>query len=774
MKKSLRKDFTNWFYIIIALYILIFLTIRLINVTDFPLNVDERRHIIRAQLTIAEGDIFIGLRESLKQLYIWLVALALPFFQNHILAARFTSILMGLGAAGICYKLSTTLYSNRHIALLAALYYLISPMVFFYDRLAYTESVLTLLMGASILLSFKLWQNPTIKWAVALGVIFALAVLAKTYAVFYYITPILCWLILDRNISWTKILKLLAIVYGVTLIAWLPIAIVGTNIFNEDHTQKLITDLPIISWVDTISNNLIDTTTWIATYLTTPFFLMLLFSLILIAVKRDKVGFILTILLFVPLVGLALALRFGAGRYAIPTIVPITIIIAWGINNLAQIIMSAGKSIIPEYIYKVATQHAISLSIFLLLCLPSLQFNYLTITNVPESPLPSSDKGIFVEGRFSGYGIKESAKIIGTFADQFPELIILQGTNMMDTVFSLDVIGMSVYLQNSKNISYKTINDTNLHTLDAYAQQAPTFTLGTFDSKNETIPALAPLFKHPQAWEIASFTKPGERYQVKLYQWLLWPDFAMRWLQQGGDPEPNMVWHPPNDALITTEGTVLTWSQTVNTSPEKIQQRLIQANVEYIFVTPNLVANHPEFFAPYIMIEGSHLKLIQPPPNWRLAYAYPNLNCEWCIFYIKAPDYPTEITFADTIALAGYDTSQTNLSPGESLHITLYWHTLNPPPEAYTVFVHLIDAQGQLVKQIDQQPLQGMWPSNYWRTDDKLADRYTLTLPSELAMGNYKVLVGLYSATTQERLTAQTEQYLILNDAVQLTTVTVE
>ncbi len=773
MKKSLSKDFTNWLYVIIALYTLIFLTIRLVNVTEFPLNIDERRHIIRAQLTIAEGDIFIGLRESLKQLYIWLVALALPFFQNHILAARFTSILMGLGAAGICCKLSTNLYSNRHIAFVAALYYLISPMAFFYDRLAYTESTLTMLMGASILLSFKLWQKPTIKWAIALGVIFALATLAKIYAVFYYITPILCWLILDRTISWSKVFKLLAVVYGVTLIAWLPIVIVGSNIFSEDHTQKLITDLPTVSWVDIISSNLIETTTWIATYLTLPFFVVLLFSFVLIAIKRDKVGFILTILLFLPLVGFALALRFGAGRYAMPTIVPITVIIAWGINNLAQIVMSVGKSIIPEHIYKVATQHIISLSIFLLLCIPSMQFNYLTITNVAEAPLPSVDKGIFVEGRFSGYGIKESAEIITAFADQFPELIILQGTNMMDTVFSLDVIGMSVYLQNSKNISYKTIDNTNLHTLDAYAQQAPTFTLGTFDSSGETIPALAQLFKHPQAWEIASFTKPGELHQVKLYQWLLWPDFAMRWLQQGGDPEPYMIWQP-DEALITIEGSMLNWSQTVGTNPKKMQDRLTEANVEYIFVTPDLVANQPEFFTPYIMIEGLHLKLIQPPPNWRLAYAYPNLNCEWCLFYIKTADYPTEINYADTIMLEGYDISQTNLSPNESLHITLYWRTLNPPPEACTVFVHLIDTQGQLIKQIDQQPLQGIWPSNYWHTDDKLADRYTLTLPSELATGNYNILVGLYRATTQERLTAQTGQYPILNDAVQLVTVTVE
>ena len=49
------------------------------------------------------------------------------------------SILMGLGAAGVCYKLGNTLYPRFRVGYLAALFYLVSPMGLFYDRLAYTE-----------------------------------------------------------------------------------------------------------------------------------------------------------------------------------------------------------------------------------------------------------------------------------------------------------------------------------------------------------------------------------------------------------------------------------------------------------------------------------------------------------------------------------------------------------------------------------------------------------------------------------------------------------
>ena len=125
---------TKWLSLTAAIYVLLFLATRLINITSFPLFIDEVTHIFRVQSTLA-GDFFIGLRGGGKQLYIWLVAVSFQFFDDPILAARVISVLAALISGGICYKLTETFYPHRQIGYLAALFYLISPFALLYDRI---------------------------------------------------------------------------------------------------------------------------------------------------------------------------------------------------------------------------------------------------------------------------------------------------------------------------------------------------------------------------------------------------------------------------------------------------------------------------------------------------------------------------------------------------------------------------------------------------------------------------------------------------------------
>lgn len=112
--------------------------------------------------------------------------------------------------------------------------------------------------------------------------------------------------------------------------------------------------------------------------------------------------------------------------------------------------------------------------------------------------------------------------------------------------------------------------------------------------------------------------------------------------------------------------------------------------------------------------------------------------------------HPTDATFGDMFALRAY---QTNGPSGELLTVKLYWEALQKPNQNYSVFVHLIDAQGQLVAQQDQAPGNGPgYLPLQWSKGDIVADEWQIHLPLPLPAGKYQLRVGMYDSDTGNRL----------------------
>ncbi len=82
---------------------------------------------------------------------------------------------------------------------------------------------------------------------------------------------------------------------------------------------------------------------------------------------------------------------------------------------------------------------------------------------------------------------------------------------------------------------------------------------------------------------------------------------------------------------------------------------------------------------------------------------------------------------------------------GGELHLVLYWQTAAPVAESYTVFVHLLDAAGQLVAQQDNLPVTGLAPTDTWQPEALIRDPYRLIIPETVLPGAYQVQVGLYT-----------------------------
>jgi len=102
--------------------------------------------------------------------------------------------------------------------------------------------------------------------------------------------------------------------------------------------------------------------------------------------------------------------------------------------------------------------------------------------------------------------------------------------------------------------------------------------------------------------------------------------------------------------------------------------------------------------------------------------------------------------------LLGYDLFPSTPTAGDSWQITLYWEPLVRMSKDYTVFVHLIDAAGDLVAQMDEQPLEGEYPTHLWQLEEQIKDGHRLPLPDDLPAGWYRLEVGLYLLDAGERL----------------------
>lgn len=143
----------------------------------------------------------------------------------------------------------------------------------------------------------------------------------------------------------------------------------------------------------------------------------------------------------------------------------------------------------------------------------------------------------------------------------------------------------------------------------------------------------------------------------------------------------------------------------------------------------------------------------------------------------RAPkmEHRLSASLGDSISLLGYDLSSRQPRPGEDLIVTLYWRAEADGEGWYKVFTHLVSTGGELVTQHDSVPASGAAPTTEWISGEVVVDDHPLSLPVDTVGGEYKVLVGMYSPDTGERLIAQDAQGTPYPDrAVPLGTVVVE
>jgi len=109
------------------------------------------------------------------------------------------------------------------------------------------------------------------------------------------------------------------------------------------------------------------------------------------------------------------------------------------------------------------------------------------------------------------------------------------------------------------------------------------------------------------------------------------------------------------------------------------------------------------------------------------------------------------ISLDDRMMLLSYLADEA-VSPGGVARFTLYWWAMSPMREDYTVFVHLLDAEGRVRWQQDIMPALGTRPTGGWRPGEVIEDVHEIAIPADAPPGVYRVEVGVYLPLTWQRL----------------------
>lgn len=120
--------------------------------------------------------------------------------------------------------------------------------------------------------------------------------------------------------------------------------------------------------------------------------------------------------------------------------------------------------------------------------------------------------------------------------------------------------------------------------------------------------------------------------------------------------------------------------------------------------------------------------------------------------------YRLNVDFGGQMRLLGYDLAL-EAKTGDLVPVTLYWQALQPMSNNYSVFVQLIDGEGENANRVaglDTYPGLGSYPTRQWIVGPVLRDPlYIPITPKVETPGSYGVIVGVYDRNTQRRLVAQ-------------------
>jgi len=111
-----------------------------------------------------------------------------------------------------------------------------------------------------------------------------------------------------------------------------------------------------------------------------------------------------------------------------------------------------------------------------------------------------------------------------------------------------------------------------------------------------------------------------------------------------------------------------------------------------------------------------------------------------------------QANFDHKFNLLGCDLAPQQVSPGDTIHVSLYWQALAKPESDHQISVFLSDGEGDVWGEFLRQPVDGDYPTSLWEEGEVVRDRFDLLIDSSALPGKHRLWVRLYDPTTQAYL----------------------
>ncbi len=134
---------------------------------------------------------------------------------------------------------------------------------------------------------------------------------------------------------------------------------------------------------------------------------------------------------------------------------------------------------------------------------------------------------------------------------------------------------------------------------------------------------------------------------------------------------------------------------------------------------------------------------------------------------------PIEARLESGIALACYEANVSGDVPdGERrLGVYLYWRVGAQIDRSLKVFVHVLNAEGQLIAQDDSLPVLWTYPTNQWQAGETVVDFHQLAIGADVLPGEYTLQAGLYDEASGVRVKTLDAGGQPVDDKIVLTTI---
>lgn len=473
--------------IVIALF---YFFLRLIYLNRLPIFTDEAIYVRWAQIALQDSSWrFISLTDGKQPMFVWVAMVIMKFIKEPLLSGRLTSVIAGFFTMIGLFFLTRELFKNKTTAFLASILYIFYPMAQVYDRIALYDSMVGAFSVWSLYFSVLLVRKLKLDTAYSLAFLIGAGLLTKTSNFFsIYLLPFTLILFdFNKNLFIKRLFRWIILASFACLISYGMYNLLRLSpLFEMIRTKNAIFVYPLSEWIlhpfTFFIGNLHGLFSWLTEYLTVPYIILILISLILIR-KQFREKLLLCLYFVLPFIALALFGRVIFPRFIYFMSLYLLPLAAWGLNHLINesLMYYENKRKI------IAIKILIPIVVFVFVWYPGF-ISFQFALNPIKARIAHADNNQYINSWAAGWGINESVSFFKNEAKDKKIYIATEGT------FGLLPAALEIYLVRDKNITIKgywPVNDVPIEVLEK-AKKMPTYFV-FYQANHINIPISFPL-----------------------------------------------------------------------------------------------------------------------------------------------------------------------------------------------------------------------------------------------------------------------------------------